>query len=497
MKLVTNKDASKIVSLTCNLLPSKCRLETLEEKEFTVVPMVMLTEGVHCGSMGPLLYNKKELSKTPVVWNHKPVVVYHPTMNGQGISACDQTVINSRKVGIIMNTTFEDGKLKAEAWLDATRADKVDERIMAAVQNEEMMELSTGVFIDIEDAEGEHNGEAYVGIARNFRPDHLALLPDQIGACSIADGAGFLRNQARKHNVSMDVLREALAKIGLAGNELSHLDIEVKLREQLSKRFGQTEELSLWVADVFQNFVVFDMNNELFRLGYTSNDTEVVLSEDQPVRVERVSEYRTVENKTEETNIMEKKKLIDAIIGNSGWVEEDRKALEAMSVDQLKRIIPVKNDDGAASTAAENGEAKEGAEEPKTEAASTEEPKTEATGSAAEPAKNKEEKVISLNEYIGKAPKEIQEVLNEGVSTYNAQKQEIVERILAHKSNSFTKNELNERPLGELKKMAQLMGVPQTEKQSQPANYAGQAPIDNASGVEEPLAVPAMNFDSK
>lgn len=31
-------------------------------------------------------------------------------------------------------------------------------------------------------------------VARNHRPDHLAILPDQVGACSLADGAGLIRN---------------------------------------------------------------------------------------------------------------------------------------------------------------------------------------------------------------------------------------------------------------------------------------------------------------
>src|SRR6266480_3777490 len=116
--------------LTCNLLPSGCRYDQLEGRDYVVVPMVMLTEGVHKGSHGSLYYPKEELSKTPVVWNHKPIVVYHPTMNGEGISACDPTIINSRKVGLMMNTKFEGGKLKSEAWIEKVRANAVDERIM-------------------------------------------------------------------------------------------------------------------------------------------------------------------------------------------------------------------------------------------------------------------------------------------------------------------------------------------------------------------------------
>ena len=116
--------------------------------------MVILTEGVHNGSDGPLLYPKEELSKTPVIWNHKPVVVYHPEMNGQGVSACDPDIITNRKVGVMMNTRFEKGRLKSEAWIETDRANAVDDRIMEAIEKNVMMELSTGVFVDCEAAEG-------------------------------------------------------------------------------------------------------------------------------------------------------------------------------------------------------------------------------------------------------------------------------------------------------------------------------------------------------
>lgn len=495
--LVTNKSNKAILSITCNLLPTQCRVDNLEGREYTVVPMVILTEGVHAGSMGPLYYPKAELEKTPEVWNMKPVVVYHPTMNGQGISACDPVVINSRKVGVIMNTRFEKGKLKSEAWIEKDRANAVDERIMAAVENNEMMELSTGVFVDTEMEGGEFKGEAYTGIARNYRPDHLALLPDQIGACSIADGAGFLRNQAHAHNVPMESIMKALAKLGLSTNALSHSDIHSALSTALREKFGRgtgiNPEPGIWVADVFSNFVIYENGNALYRLGYTSNDNEVKLSDETPVEVERVSEYRTVTNNNESQESMNKKKLIDGIVGNAGWTEDDRKSLDAMNEAQLTRIHDsITKNDGEGKGTPAPAPAK-----PATEPAPTAPTAPTAPAPKVEPTENK--KIATLSEYVANAPKEIQEVLNEGVSTYNAQKAEIVAAIIANEKNLFTKEELDSRPLGELKKMAQLMAVPVKEGQSGLApHYAGQAPTPASnSAVEEPMELPVMNFAKK
>jgi hypothetical protein len=40
-----------------------------------------------------------------------------------------------------------------------------------------------------------HLGRPYNFVARNYRPDHLAILPDQRGACSIEDGCGLNTNR--------------------------------------------------------------------------------------------------------------------------------------------------------------------------------------------------------------------------------------------------------------------------------------------------------------
>ncbi len=55
-----------------NLAPVRTRYEALDGKRYLVVPMVMLTVGVHNGSRGPLYYPKEELANLPLVWDHKP-----------------------------------------------------------------------------------------------------------------------------------------------------------------------------------------------------------------------------------------------------------------------------------------------------------------------------------------------------------------------------------------------------------------------------------------
>jgi len=491
----------------------------MEERNYLVVPMIILTEGVHAGSDGPMLYPKEELAKTPVIWNHKPVVVYHPEMNGQGISACNPSVITNRKVGVMMNTKFEKGKLKSEAWIEVDRANKVDERIMAAIEANQMMELSTGVFVDMEETEGDWKGESYKGIARNYRPDHLALLPDKIGACSIKDGAGFLRNQEEERSLVRSVFAKVMRDLGLSENELSHSNIADSLREALRKKFNATAENGpmLWVNDVYDDFVIYELGGKLFRLGYSAADTGVTLNKEDPVSVVRVTEYRTVEgafvgnqdqdqdqNQNQKKKTMNKKELVDSIItSNVGWKEEDREALMELTEKQLEAIgtlhkemptvnfkLGEKDAQGKYSVVVKNAPAATPPPAPKKGEAKKSEA---ATHNEEEPKPAPAPKVISLQDYIQAAPPEVQAVLNNSLQVYDEEKAKLVESIVANKNNPFSKEDLANRPLGELRSLARLAGVTSTARP--PANYAGQGYVpENNTETEEALAVPAMNF---
>ncbi len=475
--------------LICNLLPANSRIETLEDREHIVLPMVILTEGVHCGSSGALFYSTEELSKTPEAWNHKPIVVYHPEMNGAGISACAPEVINTRKIGVMMNTKFEDGKLKSEAWIERNRADLVDTRIMKAVDAGVMMELSTGVFIDIEETAGTWNTEEYVGIARNFRADHLALLPDQIGACSIADGAGFIRNRQRG-----GLVRNMLNSIGLGklikNEEFSHSVVGDRLQAALQARFSADGNDSYcWVQDVFDSFVVYSMNGRFWRLGYTATGTGVTLDAGKPTEVFRVVSYRTVTTPTSNTpgqpgttnneQSMDKKKLVDGIItANKGWTEAKRATLMAMDDADLTLIHNMVTAPAPAAPAA----------------ATTNTPAVTAPAAVTTPVVPAVVAPKTVDEYIASAPEGIQSVLRNSVALHAQQKAALIEKIVANANNPFPKETLEKKDLSELQGLAKLAGIAAEPALS--ANYSGQGNTASATtNTEEVLDLPQRTFE--
>lgn len=460
--------------ITANIDGRGIRYDELDGRQFLVVPVAMLTEGVHVGSNGALFYPREELSKTPAVWNHKPIVVYHPEINGQGVSACDPAVINSRAVGLIMNTAFvaKTQKLRAEAWLDVAKVRKVDSRIMDAIEKNQVMEVSTGLFTDNEATEGEFNGEKYSAIARNYRADHLAILPDKVGACSIADGAGLLQlnEQSMVNGMSFDQIRRAIATVVYAKGD------------------------GYYVEDVYRDFAVYsDGAGKLWKQVYAIVNGAASLVGD-PEQVIRVTEYRSLDGSfvgntapernplKKESKTMDKKTLIDKLVGNakSGIKETDREALALLSETALQSMVTNAEGQPAATTVTEEPAA------------------TTVTEAPAAPPPAANQKPVTMEEYVSAAPAELRDVLISSLNVHNQHKQELVAKITANKANVFTPEQLGAKSLGELQAIAALAAtapglVPV------PSYFGAAQPIANAgtSTAETPLGLPAMDFTKK
>lgn len=163
-------------------------------KEYAVVPVVMMKEFVLNNSHGRTFYPAKELAKFPRSWNLKPVLIDHPKQSGA--SGTDPEVLKSQGIGFIQNTRWDNGRLKAEVWIDQHRANILDPRIMKAMAQKIVMNVSTGHYSDLDKSTGTYNNMPYEQTAFNIVPDHLAILPDSIGALSVDNGAGLLRNKA-------------------------------------------------------------------------------------------------------------------------------------------------------------------------------------------------------------------------------------------------------------------------------------------------------------
>ena len=324
------------------------RHEKLGGIDHLVVPTVMIVEGVMNGSKGPLYYPAAELESSEPAWNHKPIVVYHPRKG----SACDPDVLNTRKVGVILNTAWDAPKLRTESWLDVLACNRVDKRIIECLEANKAVEVSTGVYTTNEKTSGSFGDKPYDAIARNYRPDHLAILPDQIGACSIADGGGLLQLNAealREGRLDPVTLSAIMGKTGLrpilTENEKSFGDIASEIYSILQSRFGWNCYID---AILPSGWVVYCIEKQTFKVGYKVTDKEVTLEND-PEEVYRKVSYVTVNGEAFQTVSNQKavdkenltmgmKESIDALIANGGYEEADRPVLEKFTEAKLTAL---------------------------------------------------------------------------------------------------------------------------------------------------------------
>lgn len=190
----------------------KVRRATLHGREYLVAPMTMLRQGVLKGSKGRLFYPQDEISREPWAWNHMPIVVGHPMQDGQPITARHPIILEERGIGMVFQANTEMGPLDAEAWFDEERTKRIQPSILSDLQAGRAIEVSTGLFTVDEKAplHANHNGEPYEFTARYYRPDHLAILIDEKGACPREKGCGVLVNSAVTQTGVHDVKREEI-----------------------------------------------------------------------------------------------------------------------------------------------------------------------------------------------------------------------------------------------------------------------------------------------
>lgn len=179
-------------SLRFNLtVPGLVRDELRDGKQFLVVPVVMLMEQVlFCSNCHPdgEFVSAAEIIDSLLAWDNRPVTLSHP--NAEWTPENHQRL----EIGRVFNT-FWDGKLKAEMWLDL-KALKLSERGRVAekrFRDGEVTEVSTGYFVDRITRKGTFEGTKFAVRQTGIIPDHLAILTDEVGACSVAGGCGAPR----------------------------------------------------------------------------------------------------------------------------------------------------------------------------------------------------------------------------------------------------------------------------------------------------------------
>jgi hypothetical protein len=197
--------------LTTNATVGTVKEVTRKGTRYLVAPTVALRPGVLNGEYVPA----EEVVKFAEAWNGRSVPLLHPKRFGQPISANSMDLWDDAPA-MFWNAHIDGDALKGEFWVDIAKAEKLGGEatlLLQRLRNNEAIDVSTGYFRDFIESPGTHDGKAYTGIARNLRPDHIAILLNETGACSWADGCGVPRiNEAKAAESASQSFLSALVR---------------------------------------------------------------------------------------------------------------------------------------------------------------------------------------------------------------------------------------------------------------------------------------------
>lgn len=159
--------------------------------EYSVWPVVMIVEGAYYPNVSgsdkgvALYFPADELKKSLNSWQGRPASLNHPN-NSDSFNSPD--TFEKQWLGYVFNSEYdEDGKrLIADLWINSERGSNIIELL----RNGKEIDVSIGAYGDIIEKNGIIKGVKYNREMINIIGDHLAILPDSVGACNWEDGCG-------------------------------------------------------------------------------------------------------------------------------------------------------------------------------------------------------------------------------------------------------------------------------------------------------------------
>ncbi len=441
--------------LIANLASAKVSQKTLQGRNYLVAPVSMIVEGVWKGSAGPVYYEGNDIAMSVPAWNAKPITINHPeTSDGTKVSGASPESLEKHAVGMVLNTKYDKRKkrLVAEAWFEIDRLNKVPgaEVVHAALHAGEKLEVSTGLYIDAQPLQGTFANNEYVAKATNYRPDHLAIILQGEGACSLKDGAGLLVNKAEKPSRP-----ERMPE--LVGNAKNLTEIVDQVRQAV---YAEHEVMTAegpntycYIIAVYDKYVIFEKSSQgetsYFRQNYAMESGLVKLIGNATPVTRKVT--YSVQNQKQEN--MERKDLISKL------GSEHAEFVTNMSDDAFKAI---------------------------------EKALTPAPAPVQSPAKIVCNSVAELLEHASEGVKnQVNDALDLAVKTREA----LIDKIVANTKDSFTKEELASFSTAHLNKLASVIAAPAPKQTS--GVYAGEAFVGNQASEaasKETVLLPPSTF---
>lgn len=251
-------------------------------RNYWVVPGVPVRAQV----MNDYLVPPAEIGDFVQAWNGTPITIHHPKMNNGSVNVPDPDVAI---IGRFYGSKFDGQRMTGEYWIDLDEAKKYEEgnTILQNIEAGKILETSTGYFAQEDHTPGMYNGQSYQFIHRNLRPDHIAILPDKVGACSVRDGCGVNLNESTVPAYKADHLPAAML-YGYSFNKGSRTAEQLEGLRNHIKEKGIDKPVSLMRTEEGE-IRILDGNHRVAmaqELGIEQIPVECVNQDLQPINAE-------------------------------------------------------------------------------------------------------------------------------------------------------------------------------------------------------------------
>ena len=336
---------------------------TQNSREYLVSPCVMIVEGV----LNQALVPGDEIRAC--AWDGISLTINHPTApDGTPISARSPDVPSVGRVYRTHYSTFQRHhqtltRAAAELWIDVAQAQAMGGEAVQAItmlEAQHPLEVSTAFYSEAEQTPGTFQGLSYLEVHRNLLADHLALLPNSMGACDFQMGCGAPRICAQSctchHEGTPMEQRPAQKPRGLVARvkhwlqreeaalvtHQTDVDIRQALYSALARELGvDATMIFIEALDIPSQTFTFSQGERLMQRSWSVEDGQIVLT-DGAQDVQRSTTYTPVTQEQEEAPMPAseavKTRVTALIASDPRWKESDRPQLETMSEAQLALV---------------------------------------------------------------------------------------------------------------------------------------------------------------
>ncbi len=339
--LAVNRDAvsSRRTRMTVNLNTAAAREEERNGRPHIVVPAITAQ-----GVMNRVLYLPEELDAAIVTCNGRAVTVGHPQLNGEYVASALPEIDT---YGTFLSGFIQDAALAGDLWIDYEflLQHESGQLIVDAINNEDPINVSWGFYIDIEPVRGSFNGDEFDYIARNIRGEHVAILPNEVGACSVDDGCGtsLVSNesdaQAEAGSETLRAARNAMTL--LSSDEQQPARLTQFLRSLISNNSQEANDMAILRRGNGQepqnnvngeDEITLDQIKEIVT-GAVESATAPLATQIDELRANQQQQADQAEAELQR----ERDDLIDALANNE-QCQLSRDVLEASSTDMLREL---------------------------------------------------------------------------------------------------------------------------------------------------------------